>query len=57
MWTNLLRLLTLNSAGAERLREAGGYSYSFDGIHLTEDAAQKMAEAITTFLRQNGVSG
>ena len=55
--TNMIRSLTLRGAGFERLRQARGYSYSFDGIHLTEDAAQRMAEAVVTFLHQNGVSG
>ncbi len=41
----------------ERLRVAGGYAYSFDGVHLTEKGAQVFAEEITRFLRNHGVSG
>lgn len=41
----------------ERFREAGGYTYTFDGIHLTEKGAQVFAEEITRFLRNHGVSG
>jgi lysophospholipase L1-like esterase len=36
-------------------REAGGFSYSFDGIHLTDTGAQRMADLIAPFLRANGV--
>lgn len=39
----------------ERLAHSGGYSYSFDGIHLTEAGAHLFAEAIAEFLRENGV--
>ena len=52
-----LRLLTLRPNGYERARHAGGYTYTFDGIHLTEDGAQRMADAIVPFLRDNGVTG
>jgi lysophospholipase L1-like esterase len=40
----------------ERLRKAGGYTYSFDGLHLTPSGAGQMADAITAFLRANGVT-
>ncbi len=39
-----------------RLQKAGGYSYSFDGIHLTDEGAQRMADLIVPFLRVNGAS-
>lgn len=40
----------------DHLRAAGNYTYSFDGIHLTEAGAQQMADLIVPFLRANGVS-
>ena len=52
-----LRLLTMRPNSYERARLAGGYAYTFDGIHLTEDGAQRMADAIVAFLRDNGVTG
>jgi lysophospholipase L1-like esterase len=55
MQRNLIRYLTLKPADYDRLRDADGYHYSFDGIHLTENSAQTMANAITNFLRANGV--
>ena len=36
-------------------RKAGGYSYSFDGVHLTENGAQRIADQVVRFLRLNGV--
>ena len=41
----------------EKRREAGNFTYTFDGIHLTEEGAQQIADSITTFLRNNGLSG
>jgi lysophospholipase L1-like esterase len=55
MGRNLIRALTLKSSDYDRLREAGRYHYSFDGIHLTDSAAQTIADSITNFLRANGV--
>jgi lysophospholipase L1-like esterase len=46
-FTSVFRALTLNTEGYERLRVAGNYHYSFDGIHLTEKGAQHIADAIT----------
>ena len=40
----------------DRLRTVGNYTYSFDGIHLTDGGAQQMADLIVPFLRANGVS-
>jgi lysophospholipase L1-like esterase len=40
----------------DQWRKDGGYAYSFDGVHLTEDGAQRMADLIVPFLRANGVS-
>ena len=56
MQQNLIRTLTLNTDGYDRLRNAGGFQYSFDGVHLTENGAQTIADAITDFLRANGVT-
>lgn len=56
-YSYLLRLLTVRPDGYEHARATGGFAYTFDGIHLTEDGAQRMADAIVPFLRQNGVSG
>ncbi len=39
----------------DRLRDAGGYTYSFDGIHLTEAGAQTAAQEIARFLHIHGV--
>lgn len=39
----------------EQHRAAGGFSYSFDGVHLTENGAQQMADLIVPFLRANGL--
>lgn len=40
----------------DRLRDAGGYSYTFDGIHLTEGGAGRFAEMIVAFLQEQGVA-
>ncbi|NWG15446.1 MAG: hypothetical protein HXY41_02310 [Chloroflexi bacterium] len=39
----------------DRLRDEGGFTYSFDGIHLTADGAQRFADNIVPFLRANGL--
>lgn len=41
----------------EKRRVAGNFTYTFDGIHLTEDGAQQIADAVAAFLRANGVPG
>lgn len=41
----------------DRWRDEGGYTYTFDGIHLTEAGAQHIAEAVAAFLHENGVNG
>jgi lysophospholipase L1-like esterase len=51
---NLL-LPLLGKMAYQRLHDAGNYTYSFDGFHLTEDGAQRIADLIVTFLRANGV--
>ncbi len=55
MGRNLIRSLTLKGEGYEKLRQAGGYSYSFDGVHLTEGSAQTFADHIADFLRTQGL--
>jgi lysophospholipase L1-like esterase len=57
MIENLTRRVTLKGDGYDKLRDAGNFTYTFDGIHLTEDGAQQVADAVTAFLRNNGVSG
>jgi lysophospholipase L1-like esterase len=47
---NLLIQLGLDK-DFEKHRAAGGFTYSFDGIHLTENGAQQMADLIVPFLR------
>lgn len=49
--------ILLGSKNYDAMRDAGGFDYSFDGIHLTEDGAQRIADEIVRFLRNNGVSG
>jgi lysophospholipase L1-like esterase len=39
----------------EQHRASGGFTYSFDGFHLTESGAQQMADLIVPFLRANGL--
>jgi lysophospholipase L1-like esterase len=53
----MTRLLTLRPNSYDRASAAGGFTYTFDGVHLTENGAQRMASAIVPFLRDNGVSG
>lgn len=51
----LLLRRALNKPDYETRRKQGGYSYSFDGIHLTERGAQVIADEVVLFLRANGV--
>jgi lysophospholipase L1-like esterase len=51
---NLLIQLGLDR-NYEQHRLRGGFTYSFDGVHLTEEGAQQMADLIVPFLRANGV--
>ncbi len=39
----------------EQLRVQGDFTYSFDGIHLTETGAQRIADLIVPFLRADGL--
>lgn len=52
-----LRALTLSAGSYENLRASGGYSYTFDGVHLTDAGAQRIADEVVSFLRTNGVAG
>lgn len=44
--------MLLNRLGAKK-----DFTYSFDGLHLTETGAQQMAGAISEFLHKHGVTG
>jgi lysophospholipase L1-like esterase len=37
----------------EAARQAGGFTYTFDGLHLTPESAKKTAEWIAAFIRAN----
>ena len=50
-----LRRSFASPANYDRWQSAGGYTYTFDGIHLTEHGAQVFADEIARFLRQHGV--
>jgi|GEM_PF-1422866 len=52
-YVNNLRQIIFK-VGDERLRAADGFTYSFDGLHLTEAGAEQMADLIVPFLRANG---
>ena len=52
---NLFNLLTPSRYDA--LRDEGAFTYSFDGVHLTDAGAQRIAEMVANFLRVNGVPG
>ena len=56
-FASAIQSLTLNEDRYEQLRQDGGYSYTFDGIHLTDQGAQQIALAVAEFLRTNGLSG
>ena len=56
VWPRVLTTL-LRRADEEARRAAGSFTYSFDGVHLTDSGAQQMADEIVPFLRANGVSG
>jgi acyl-CoA thioesterase I len=58
LWTYQQNLFTLlGGRRYDQLRDAGGFTYTFDGIHLTDSGAQRIAELIANFLRVNGVPG
>ena len=37
----------------ETVRKAGDFTFTFDGLHLTPESAQKAAELIAEFIREN----
>jgi lysophospholipase L1-like esterase len=39
----------------DQLRQAGGFTYTFDGVHLTDGGAQRIADLVAPFLRANGL--
>lgn len=48
-------LIKLGLRRFDQWQAEGGYSYTFDGVHLTEAGAQRVADLIVPFLRANGV--
>lgn len=57
LWTYQQNLsVALGWRKPDQARNVEGYSYSFDGVHLTENGAQRFAEEIAHFLRQHGVA-
>ncbi len=52
-----LHLRLLPGGSYDALQAAGQYTYTFDGIHLTESGARQVADEVAQFLRANGVSG
>jgi len=40
----------------EAEQKRGGYTFSFDGLHLTPEAANRVTELIVEFLAQNGLT-
>lgn len=57
LWTYQKNFAMLLRKQYDQQGEAGGFSYSFDGIHLTDAGAQRIAEMVANFLRVNGVAG
>lgn len=58
-----LNLATINQIGKrassgwsdyEAARAAGGFTYSFDGLHITPESAPRFADLIINFLQQQG---
>jgi lysophospholipase L1-like esterase len=49
-------LIALGWRQYDRWQQAGGFSYTYDGVHLTEAGATRIAELVATFLRKHGVS-
>lgn len=37
----------------EGARQAGGFTHTFDGLHLTPETARKVAELVAEFIREN----
>lgn len=54
--SNLLTRLRGSSSEYDHKREAGSFSYTFDGVHLTDSGAQRFADLIVPFLRKNGMA-
>lgn len=52
---NFVRILQ-GPRGYEHLAQAGGYTYSFDGIHLTTGGAAQLGALVIDFLRRQGVA-
>lgn len=55
-WAYLRKLrVMLYRRHYDDLRDRGGFAYSFDGMHLTEQGAQAVADLVVKFLRGHGV--
>jgi lysophospholipase L1-like esterase len=48
-------LVSLSGHRYEERRSGGSFTYSFDGVHLTDAGAKQFADLIVPFLRANGV--
>ncbi|MBL8164339.1 MAG: hypothetical protein JNJ61_20290, partial [Anaerolineae bacterium] len=51
---NLLIMLGLKRY--DHWQRQGQYTYTFDGVHLTEDGARRMADLIMQFLKREGLA-
>jgi lysophospholipase L1-like esterase len=45
----------LGQQNYDRMRAEGSFTYTFDGVHLTDSGAQQIAELVAPFLRANGL--
>jgi lysophospholipase L1-like esterase len=48
-------LIALGWKHYDHWQKAGGFTYTYDGVHLTDAGAARMAELIAGFLRTNGL--
>jgi lysophospholipase L1-like esterase len=48
-------LIALGWKQYDRWQKDGGFTYTYDGVHLTDAGAARMAELVAGFLRVNGV--
>ncbi len=56
-WSDYWRvgLIRVGVRAYDRWRRQGGYTYTFDGVHLTAAGAEQVAERVAAFLRDHGV--
>lgn len=55
MQNNLYRMLFARGDW-DRFAEGSGFTYTFDGVHLTTSGAKRIADTVIPFLRANGVT-